>query len=124
MSVLSTELESCFTKIVVDSSLPHNRADGLRNWRKGMTICFVVAVFSRFTDLESEDYDFYKGLEYLLTHHVSELNYEITFCTEVGASRSDLPYLHLTPQLHVPFSLVLDQRVWQERDTRFDREWA
>ncbi|KAH9282670.1 E3 ubiquitin-protein ligase HUWE1 [Echinococcus granulosus] len=38
----------------------------------------------RFTDLESEDYDFYKGLEYLLTHHVSELNYEITFCTEIN----------------------------------------
>ncbi|EUB60635.1 E3 ubiquitin-protein ligase HUWE1 [Echinococcus granulosus] len=38
----------------------------------------------RFQNLESEDYDFYKGLEYLLTHHVSELNYEITFCTEIN----------------------------------------
>ncbi|KAM7537470.1 hypothetical protein Aperf_G00000059854 [Anoplocephala perfoliata] len=38
----------------------------------------------RFQDLESEDYDFYKGLEFLLSHHVSELNYEVTFCTELN----------------------------------------
>uniref|UniRef100_A0A5K3F3P8 HECT-type E3 ubiquitin transferase n=1 Tax=Mesocestoides corti TaxID=53468 RepID=A0A5K3F3P8_MESCO len=38
----------------------------------------------RFTDLESEDYDFFKGLEYLLQHDVSELGYEITFSTEIN----------------------------------------
>lgn len=39
--------------------------------------------FCRFNDLESEDFDFYKGLEYLLQHDISEMGYEITFCTEV-----------------------------------------
>lgn len=34
-------------------------------------------------DMESEDYEFYKGLIYLMEHHVSELGYEQTFSLEV-----------------------------------------
>ncbi len=45
-------------------------------------ISFIVISY-RFSDQESEDYDFYKGLDYLLKHDVSELGYDITFCTEV-----------------------------------------
>ncbi|VDO00441.1 unnamed protein product [Rodentolepis nana] len=30
----------------------------------------------RFQDLESEDYEFYKGLDFLLNHRIAELNYE------------------------------------------------
>lgn len=36
-----------------------------------------------FADLENEDFDFFKGLEYLLEHDVSELGYDVTFSTEV-----------------------------------------
>lgn len=38
----------------------------------------------KYTDMESEDYSFYQGLEFLLNHHVSELGYELTFSTEVN----------------------------------------
>ncbi len=48
---------------------------------------FIVISY-RFSDLESEDYDFYKGLDYLLKHDVSELGYDITFCTEVRPTPS------------------------------------
>lgn len=33
--------------------------------------------------MESEDYDFYKGLVFLMEHHVTELGYEQTFSLEV-----------------------------------------
>ena len=41
-----------------------------------------IAIF-RYTDMESEDYSFYKGLVYLVEHHVDDLGYELTFSTEV-----------------------------------------
>lgn len=40
--------------------------------------------FSRYTDMESEDYHFYQGLVYLLENDVSTLGYDLTFSTEVG----------------------------------------
>lgn len=33
--------------------------------------------------MESEDYDFYKGLVFLLENNVEELGYDLTFSTEV-----------------------------------------
>lgn len=41
--------------------------------------CFV----SRYTDMESEDYSFYKGLVFLIQNDVQDLGYELTFNTEV-----------------------------------------
>lgn len=43
-----------------------------------------VLCFSRYTDMESEDYHFYQGLVYLLENDVSTLGYDLTFSTEVG----------------------------------------
>lgn len=37
----------------------------------------------KYTDMESEDYEFYKGLVFLLENHVSTLGYELTFSLEV-----------------------------------------
>ncbi|XP_037933136.1 E3 ubiquitin-protein ligase HUWE1-like [Teleopsis dalmanni] len=37
----------------------------------------------KYTDMESQDYDFYKGLDYLMQHNISTLGYELTFSTEV-----------------------------------------
>lgn len=34
--------------------------------------------------MESEDYAFYQGLVFLLEHDIKELDYELTFSTEVG----------------------------------------
>lgn len=39
---------------------------------------------SRYTDMESEDYSFYKGLVFLLEHNVKDLGYDLTFSTEVN----------------------------------------
>lgn len=38
----------------------------------------------KYTDMESEDYEFYKGLVYLLEHNVEELGTELTFSLEVS----------------------------------------
>ncbi len=35
--------------------------------------------------MESEDYEFYKGLVFLMEHDVSDLGYELTFSTDVSA---------------------------------------
>ncbi|XP_017074382.1 E3 ubiquitin-protein ligase HUWE1 isoform X3 [Drosophila eugracilis] len=35
------------------------------------------------TDMESQDYEFYKGLDYLMKNDISTLGYELTFSTEV-----------------------------------------
>lgn len=51
-----------------------------------LIIIFFILLFSliyRCSDLESEDYEFFKGLEFLLSHDVSDLGYELTFSTEV-----------------------------------------
>ncbi|XP_044741696.1 E3 ubiquitin-protein ligase HUWE1 isoform X4 [Chrysoperla carnea] len=37
----------------------------------------------KYTDMESEDYSFYKGLVYLMEHDVADLGYDLTFSTEV-----------------------------------------
>ncbi|XP_028966633.1 E3 ubiquitin-protein ligase HUWE1 [Galendromus occidentalis] len=37
----------------------------------------------KYIDMESEDYDFYKGLVFLLEHKVEELGYDLTFSLEV-----------------------------------------
>lgn len=37
----------------------------------------------KYTDMESEDYSFYKSLVFLLEHDVKELGYELTFSVEV-----------------------------------------
>jgi hypothetical protein len=34
-------------------------------------------------DMESEDYEFYKGLDFLLEHKVTDLGYDLTFSTEI-----------------------------------------
>lgn len=57
-------------------------------WSKSLQpVCFAPHLLgpSRCSDLESEDYEFYKGLEFLLKHHVSDLGYDQTFSTEVSA---------------------------------------
>ena len=33
--------------------------------------------------MESEDYEFYKGLDFLLENKVSDLGYDLTFATEI-----------------------------------------
>ncbi len=33
--------------------------------------------------MESEDYEFYKGLDFLLEHKVTDLGYDLTFSTEI-----------------------------------------
>ena len=38
----------------------------------------------RYTDMESEDYDFYRGLVFLLENTVNDLGYDLTFSTEVS----------------------------------------
>uniref|UniRef100_A0A3Q0KSC8 HECT-type E3 ubiquitin transferase n=1 Tax=Schistosoma mansoni TaxID=6183 RepID=A0A3Q0KSC8_SCHMA len=44
----------------------------------------ILGVPVRCSDLESEDYEFFKGLEFLLSHDVSDLGYELTFSTEIN----------------------------------------
>ncbi|KAH8876568.1 E3 ubiquitin-protein ligase [Schistosoma japonicum] len=44
----------------------------------------ILGVPVRCSDLESEDYEFFKGLEFLLSHNVSDLGYELTFSTEIN----------------------------------------
>ncbi|RZF32790.1 hypothetical protein LSTR_LSTR011436 [Laodelphax striatellus] len=43
----------------------------------------ILGIPVKYTDMESEDYTFYKSLVYLFNHHVSSLGYDITFSTEV-----------------------------------------
>jgi hypothetical protein len=53
-------------------------------WRHGtnMTYVHVYAVYV-VQDMESEDYEFYKGLDFLLEHKVTDLGYDLTFSTEI-----------------------------------------
>lgn len=46
----------------------------------------ILGILVKHTDMESEDYSFYKGLVYLTEHNISDLGYELTFSTEVGSS--------------------------------------
>lgn len=43
----------------------------------------ILGILVKYTDMESEDYAFYKGLVYLMENKVDTLGYEITFSTEV-----------------------------------------
>ncbi|XP_059079512.1 E3 ubiquitin-protein ligase HUWE1-like isoform X2 [Tigriopus californicus] len=43
----------------------------------------ILAKPVKYTDMESEDYAFYKGLEFLIEHNVADLGYELTFSTEI-----------------------------------------
>lgn len=44
----------------------------------------ILGILVKHTDMESEDYSFYKGLVYLTEHKVSDLGYELTFSAEVS----------------------------------------
>ncbi|ESO02925.1 hypothetical protein HELRODRAFT_81131 [Helobdella robusta] len=43
----------------------------------------ILGVLVKYTDMESEDYAFYKGLVFLMENDVEDLGYELTFSTEV-----------------------------------------
>ena len=43
----------------------------------------ILGILVKHTDMESEDYSFYKGLVYLTEHNIADLGYELTFSTEV-----------------------------------------
>ncbi|XP_034939530.1 E3 ubiquitin-protein ligase HUWE1 isoform X2 [Chelonus insularis] len=44
----------------------------------------ILGILVKHTDMESEDYSFYKGLVYLTEHNISDLGYELTFSAEVN----------------------------------------
>merc|ERR1719300_981076 len=44
----------------------------------------ILAKAVKYTDMESEDYGFYKGLEYLMSNTVESLGYDLTFSTEIS----------------------------------------
>ncbi|XP_076227161.1 HECT, UBA and WWE domain containing E3 ubiquitin protein ligase 1 isoform X5 [Nomia melanderi] len=44
----------------------------------------ILGILVKHTDMESEDYSFYKGLVYLTEHNIADLGYELTFSTEVN----------------------------------------
>ena len=46
----------------------------------------ILGILVKHTDMESEDYSFYKGLVYLTEHNIADLGYELTFSTEVWIS--------------------------------------
>jgi len=43
----------------------------------------ILAKAVRYQDMESEDYEFYKGLEFLAENQVADLGYDLTFSTEI-----------------------------------------
>merc|ERR1719192_667364 len=43
----------------------------------------ILAKSVKYTDMESEDYAFYKGLEFLITNKVEDLGYDLTFSGEI-----------------------------------------
>merc|ERR1719410_3079156 len=43
----------------------------------------ILAKNVKYTDMESEDYEFYKGLEFLIQNRVEDLGYDLTFSTEI-----------------------------------------
>ncbi|XP_076294390.1 HECT, UBA and WWE domain containing E3 ubiquitin protein ligase 1 isoform X3 [Lasioglossum baleicum] len=44
----------------------------------------ILGILVKHTDMESEDYSFYKGLVYLTEHNIADLGSELTFSTEVN----------------------------------------
>ncbi|XP_070528304.1 E3 ubiquitin-protein ligase HUWE1-like [Cardiocondyla obscurior] len=47
----------------------------------------ILGILVKHTDMESEDYSFYKELVYLTKHNISDLGYELTFSTEILLDR-------------------------------------
>ncbi|XP_063707232.1 E3 ubiquitin-protein ligase HUWE1 isoform X2 [Culicoides brevitarsis] len=43
----------------------------------------ILGTAVKYTDMESEDYEFYQGLVFLIEHTVAELGYDLTFSLEV-----------------------------------------
>merc|ERR1712142_1151143 len=43
----------------------------------------ILAKSVKYTDMESEDYEFYKGLDFLMEHQVADLGYDLSFATEI-----------------------------------------
>ncbi|XP_037091019.1 E3 ubiquitin-protein ligase HUWE1-like [Pollicipes pollicipes] len=43
----------------------------------------ILGISVKYTDMEAEDYEFYKGLVYLIENDISEMGYELTFSTDV-----------------------------------------
>ena len=48
----------------------------------------ILGILVKHTDMESEDYSFYKGLVYLTENNIFDLGYELTFSAEVRYSIS------------------------------------
>ncbi|KAK5639592.1 hypothetical protein RI129_012084 [Pyrocoelia pectoralis] len=44
----------------------------------------ILGISVKYTDMESEDYSFYRGLVYLMEYHVNDLGYDLTFSTEIN----------------------------------------
>ncbi|XP_063994967.1 E3 ubiquitin-protein ligase HUWE1 isoform X2 [Diachasmimorpha longicaudata] len=44
----------------------------------------ILGILVKHTDMESEDYSFYKGLVYLTENNITDLGYELTFSAEVN----------------------------------------
>lgn len=82
--------------------------------------------------MESEDYEFYKGLVFLLENHISALGYELTFSLEVQefgvteirdliqngrnipvTEENKLEYIHLVCQLKMSGSI---RQQWVQLD--------
>ena len=43
----------------------------------------ILAKLVKYTDMESEDYTFYKSLAFLIDHKVEDIGYDLTFSTEI-----------------------------------------
>ena len=43
----------------------------------------ILAKVVKHTDMESEDYEYYKGLEFLIQNRVEDLGYDLSFSTEI-----------------------------------------
>lgn len=44
----------------------------------------ILGIPVNFGDMESEDYSFYKGLEFLMNNHIEEFGSDLTFSVEVN----------------------------------------
>ncbi|XP_025833004.1 E3 ubiquitin-protein ligase HUWE1-like [Agrilus planipennis] len=44
----------------------------------------ILGIPVKYTDMESEDYSFYRGLVYLMENNIEQLGYDLTFSTEIN----------------------------------------
>ncbi|KAK4872231.1 hypothetical protein RN001_016355 [Aquatica leii] len=44
----------------------------------------ILGIPVKYTDMESEDYSFYRGLVYLMENNINDLGYDLTFSTEIN----------------------------------------